>query len=521
MSATGPGEASGRRGARRARQVRRGPIVVAVVALLAGAVAVEVVDPGDADEPRGAASAVGAGIDADTVIPSGDALSTTWYCAEGTTAPDGRAPETVFVANLGGRRARAVVTVMPGDADPQQRRVEVPAGERVAVDVADVLAAPEALQTGGALRGPGVVVEVFGSPGIVEHSVRDETSGDEGMGPCARRAGTQWYFGGGTTVRGAEQYLSLFNPFGDDAVVDVTFLTDGGVQTPDGVQGLVVPRRTRLAVLVHEQVRRQERVATVVEARTGRVVAEQSLRFDGSDGPAGIALAPGAPRLSEEWWLPFGTTGGDGSALVMIANFATRGAPLAVRASTGDPANDPPADELEVPGRAVSAIPVGQSAPAATELGVSVRGRGDAGAREPVAVVAIATSAAGVVTDAGVARPARRWAFAGTLPLADADATAGAAAAPAEVDTAISVLYPRGSGPVTVRLRAAPPGGGRPVEVASREVARGARLTLSLDELELGADQVLVLEATGPVVAERVVVAPSRRSLGAGVPAAR
>ena len=77
---------------------------------------------------------------------------------------------------------------------------------------------------------------------------------DFAIEPCSRSAGPDWYFAAGTTVEGSEQYLVLFNPFGDDAIVDVSFLTDTGVQEPDGLQALVVPRRSRITIPVQDSV---------------------------------------------------------------------------------------------------------------------------------------------------------------------------------------------------------------------------------------------------------------------------
>ena len=94
---------------------------------------------------------------------------------------------------------------------------------------------------------------------------------------------TDWYFAGGTTVRGTQQFLALFDPFGDDAIVDVSFVTDTGVLEPAQVQGLVVARRSRLSVPVHDLVPRQGLVAVHVHARTGRIVAERSMAFDGTE----------------------------------------------------------------------------------------------------------------------------------------------------------------------------------------------------------------------------------------------
>ena len=74
-----------------------------------------------------------------------------------------------------------------------------------------------------------------------------------------------------------------------------TFLTDAGVQAPEAFQGLVVPRRSRgLDAGRTTWSRRQDHVATFVHARTGRVVAERSQRFDGTEGRFGIAVSLGA-----------------------------------------------------------------------------------------------------------------------------------------------------------------------------------------------------------------------------------
>ena len=80
---------------------------------------------------------------------------------------------------------------------------------------------------------------------------------------------------GGTTVLGAEQWLTLFNPFPGDAVVDLTFFTDTGVEAPGDAQGVVIAGTSRLSIPVHDLVPRRDAVATRVTTRRGRVIAEQ------------------------------------------------------------------------------------------------------------------------------------------------------------------------------------------------------------------------------------------------------
>ena len=145
---------------------------------------------------------------------------------------------------------------MPGgDAAPVSRVVRLAPRAEARVRVADVVATPE----------PAVVVEIVGGQAVVSHELA--ANGDIATEPCARGASADWYFAAGTTLKGSQQFLVLFDPFGDDAIVDVTFLTDDGVQEPDSLQALVVPRRSRVSIPVHDAVPRQRNVAIHVHAR--------------------------------------------------------------------------------------------------------------------------------------------------------------------------------------------------------------------------------------------------------------
>jgi len=274
-----------------AREPRRLPVLLVVGGCIALAAAFAIVGNGTSSAGRGA-SAVAAPV---PTVAEQDAVSTSWYCAEGTGAPGGRANETVLIANEGTDDARAVVTVMPGGRNgPESRRVGVPRGAQVRVPVSSVAQAAEQPDESGMIVGPGVVVEVFGGRSVVEHEIDGED--DTAVGPCAREAGRDWYFAAGTTERGAEQNAALFNPFPDDAIVDLTFATDAGFIAPADLQAVVVPRHTRITVPIANFVRRQAQVGLHVHVRTGRVVAEQSLRFTAdNETRRGLTLSLGAP----------------------------------------------------------------------------------------------------------------------------------------------------------------------------------------------------------------------------------
>jgi Family of unknown function (DUF5719) len=427
-------------------------------------------------------------------VPAADAASVAWYCAEGTSTADGRADETVIVANLSTEPIEAVITVMPGaERPPESQRVRIEALAQERVPVSDVLATPE----------PGVVVEVFGGPAVVEHELaaRDDVA----VGPCAREPSVDWYFAAGETALGGEEWLALFNPYGDDAIVDVTFLTDAGVQQPEATQALVVPRRARVSVAVHDIARRQEIIAIEVRARAGRVVAERSLRFDGSDGRSGLAASLGVTGSAGEWRLPVGDAQSGVTQSVAIANFGRLSTRARVRVVlAGDVSVGP--QSVRVPARSVVRVDLADRVGAGGDYSVRVT------APRPVVVEAFGAwtppaLVTGVATTPGSTQVSRRWAFSvGRL---------------GEDDDAVLTALNVGPEPVTVELltyTAGDPNGaaGAPAEAAGP----GERVVFTLSERGIEPGQVLVLQADGPIVAGREILGPGA-SIAPGVPFGR
>ena len=455
------------------RRVPRLPILLLVVGLLAAAVVFR-------DDDRSSGAASGTAAPADAGVPPAAALSASWFCSEGTSTPDGRADETVVITNIADEEVAATVTVMPGgETVPVSRTVQVGAHEEERVRVADVLETPE----------PGVIVEVVGGQAVVAHEIRAED--DVAIEPCARGAAEDWYFASGTTVRGAQQHLALFNPFGDDAIVDVTFLTDTGVQEPDPVQGRVVERRSRVSIPVHDLVPRQDVVAVHVRARTGRVVAERSMTFDGTapeDGPArdGVSLSLGAIEPARTWSLPVGTTADGGAALVALANFGSLASTVEVEiVLPGDETLSP--ESVPVPARGVVNVDVSGRVPDDVQFVVRATARTVEGNEPPVVAELLewwpdeSTSTA-VATTLGAPEPARRWVV--SLPDGDADGI-------------VSVLNP-GDGPVTAEVRIHERGAD-PRSAPEAAIPPGRFASFALGSLA-GGGRVVVVHADQPVV---------------------
>jgi hypothetical protein len=483
------------------RELRRLPVLAVVGGCIALAAALGLGDGTDASPEAETAAGIAAAV---PTVADPDAVSTTWYCAEGTGSPGGRADETILIANVGDSEARADVTVMPGGGEPESRRVTVPRSAQVRVPVSSVLQAAEQSDAAGLIVGTGVVVEVFGGRSVVEHAIGSDV--DFAIGPCARRAERDWYFASGTTERGAEENAALFNPFSDDAIVNLTFATDAGLIAPADLQSIVVPRRSRVTVPVGNFVRRQAQVALHVHVQTGRIVAERSLTFTAeNETRRGLTLSLGATSPASVWTLPGVVSAEPGaSRAVIVANFDTAATEVEVIPRFEGPATASP-QTLPVGGRAVAIVDLsfwgGEDGPFA----IDVRTTRPA----PVVVEELAWWAPPAVGTGSATTPATPvrapgWIFSAGRLTAESDAT-------------VTVLNPGQSRAAVDLLAYAPDGAAQPRRVQDVTVPAMQQMVLNLAELGIAPDQVVLVRAETPVVAVRRIVGPTGASLALGV----
>ena len=413
-------------------------------------------------------------------VPRKNAVSVAWYCTEGTANEGGRADETILIANLAKEPIEAAISVMRGaERQPvtETRTIEALGQTRIAVaDLVDV-------------KQPGVVVELRGGPAIVEHELRN---GDQvAVGPCAREPSRDWYFAGGTTQRGVEEWLTLFNPFGEDAIVNVSFLTESGFDSPGSTQGVAVPRRTRISLAVHEEVQRESVVAIAVHARIGRVVAERTLVFTGLEGQRGLAVSGGVTGFAPRWQIPLGYGAENVTQSVAIANFERR--PAKVRVSLhleGENAIRPRA--VDVPARSVVRVPLSDRVPEGLySIGVRVT-KGPEVAVEAVASLAARSTVLDVASAMGASTRAKEWAF---------------AMGPIDEEGNAYLVAANVSGrPLTVQLYAYTAGDpNSPRSAPARAVGPGELAIFAMSEVGVRDDQVLVVSADGPIVAGRLI----------------
>ncbi|HWG73015.1 MAG TPA: DUF5719 family protein [Acidimicrobiales bacterium] len=474
---------------------RRGPVLVAIVALLALG--------GLADRGASARPAIAAPVAPVPMAGPSGALSSEWFCAGAMDEAGSGSAGSVVVANPTGTPITGTITFMPGGA-----AATVPVALRVAAGSRQVI--PESSPAGRAWIG--AVVELDGGAATVEQQI-DGPLG-EAASPCATSGSARWYFSTGTTLRDASDELSLLNPYPADAIVDLSFATNDGVEEPNAFQAIFVPARSLVAVDLGSHLRRRASIATTVAVRTGRVVAWQTqvvtppangTPIVGAPNPApsygpidpalpvgGVELTLGAPSPATKWWWPDGAAGGGVTEQYVVYNPGTATAQLRLTYGLDQGGAQPvavtvgPASVVSVTTNSQSQVPVGAAhdATLASTNGVPV-------VAERVVTALAPSPRTGLGALLGGRLAADRWLL-------------GAGSDTAHVDEWVEVQNP-GDLPVTASIAAVTAGG--PVTLGGLQhlvVPPRGRLAVQLAKhVRRPFGGALAVTASGPIVVER------------------
>ncbi|GJM39007.1 MAG: hypothetical protein DHS20C19_23740 [Acidimicrobiales bacterium] len=257
-------------------------LVTLVVGALVGAF---IVDQGERPAPDQVVSGADLAASADTSV---------WFCPGGS-APGGAAEVGIDLVNVGSTTASALVAGIRSGAGEQGReQIEtLAAGERRLVRLADLVDESDWM---------GAVVEVTSGSMVVEQTFVGANH-DSDRAPCHTRTGTSWVVAGGAT-RAAEfgeaETILILNPFLDDAVLNVQFDADVGI---DSLTGVVAPARRVTAIDVTEAVTVAGRVSAVIDVVAGQVAVSRVQTVEG-EAQVGLAVTPASNGLAPVWVLP-------------------------------------------------------------------------------------------------------------------------------------------------------------------------------------------------------------------------
>ncbi|MBV9411375.1 MAG: hypothetical protein JO148_07250 [Acidimicrobiia bacterium] len=406
------------------------------------------------------------------------ALSSSWYCAGGTGTPGGGADMGVAVVNTSDETRTGTVTFVPNQGDSKVVPITVPPASRVVLRGQDAVKAPWLAAT-VELDGGGAVAEV-GTGGSLGSTAA----------PCASSASDQWYFAEGSTTKDATETLLLFNPFPEDAIVDMAFSTEDGPSSPQGLQGVTVQGRGLLAINVGDFVHRRQAVSSTITTRVGRVVVSRLQSFDGTAGRKGQSLALGAPARSRTWYFPEG----------IVTNGITE------RYQLFNPADREVRAELNLSLEEGAAEPIDVTVPAQARVTVTANDQNRI-PRQVAHAVTVTSEDPGLVVERAIdaAAPAPRAGFSSIVGATDLFQHWAFAIGEADEnwDEWVVVQNP-GTRSITFSVTALAKGQRVGLDgVQDIEVPAGQRRSVRLGDHIKRSDLPIVVDATGPVAVER------------------
>lgn len=288
------------------------------------------------------------------------------------------APEPVPAAQAG----TAYCPVIAGEGDTAQLEIASASTEEDSeirltrfIDGQPVTEDPVVLAAGQSLvseipaeqAGAPVSVSWRGGPVVAQYRLSATAApgdgpgaGDQAVATCQTEPSDRAYLAGLDTTRGSRSVLYLFNPFEQDAVVNLQFGTEEGPVELVIATEIQVPAGRVVVQDLAELRPETADLAVTVQTPVGRVIPQGHVRRgpagEGLEGVTGRALLPAVTRPSSELFLPEAVQDDVTSSWVTVYNPSDR--PAAVQVQVSTPLGDAGrlASELTVPAGGVARV---------------------------------------------------------------------------------------------------------------------------------------------------------------------
>lgn len=326
--------------------------------------------------------------------------------------------------------------------------------------------------------------------------------------PCSNSAARRWLFPAGSSSRGYNERLVLYNPFPDEAVVRVSFITPNGVRSKANLSNVAVPVGGATTVRVNRFILQQPVLAADVSATRGRIVAWKTLFSDDDDRPKGVGSTLGSREGSTDWFFPSGAATEGIEEKIYLLNTTDKEAIVTISLVGDDPIDQPnELVEIEVPRRSSKSIGVSKALGGGASGGMSAIVHSDNGV--PIfAERAVWYSGAfkGFSLEVGSPHASASWWLGPASDAPTQDSIVVLNVGQDEATISLDLLTEEGSGPTRLNI-------------SDLTVPAGGRLRIPLMD-KVDSASVVLLRSSTPVVAERVAYSSSAADVAAliGIP---
>ncbi|KJF18337.1 hypothetical protein AXFE_07250 [Acidithrix ferrooxidans] len=186
--------------------------------------------------------------------------SSTWYCSLPQAKYFGKRSLSLVLTNTSKFSQTASIYIYSKNAKAKHLKMKIPGGS---------------LRRFG-MRGlyksaTGVSADFTGGADLVSLVASLPSSNVEGF--CQPSPGPTWIVQGFNTVSASKGFLSIFNPFATDAIVDISFVTPTGPVDPGPLQAVVVPAFSSIDVRLADWFQNTPAITASIQTRIGRIVA--------------------------------------------------------------------------------------------------------------------------------------------------------------------------------------------------------------------------------------------------------
>ena len=332
------------------------------------------------------------------------------------------------------------------------------------------------------------VVDAFGGESVTNLVSLSRGKG-VGVSRCSAQPSNRWLFATGSTARGENHYLLVANPFREEAVINVRFLTPDREVVPARLKDLVIPAQSQSTVFLSDYFVESPAFGLDITAQQGRVVVSRYSQITRA-GAKGVSLDVGVGAPATSWTFADGERGPAGEESLVVINPGTREALVGVVFMTESERTAPPAlTEVPVPAGRQVTIKTEDHIPEATSYGISLSSTNG----EPVVAERVNTASvdrnSGYATSFGTTSPAMKWA----LPVGS----------PAGGNARLSIVNP-GDSRTSVRVTLLGGDGEmRPDELSNVALDPGRKVSFDLTPMLNGGLFTAVVESTrSPIAAE-------------------